>query len=139
MWRSPGPLGGEASISSTRRVLLNGFGPNSVLEAAVVTDYEISFTPPRDSVDSDLTPTFQAVVADPGNPPLFFRNTEAVQTSYDRCRTTVYSSLFDDDFATHDLLGTTNFYGTDYTQMFLSSNGLVTFGGGNINFFTPGC
>ena len=72
---------------------------------------------------------WQAIVGEPAAPPLFLDNTEAGVPSFVNGQTLTAMTGDDGVIAVTLLNGTFNFYGVNYTEIWVSGNGLITFGG----------
>ena len=89
---------------------------------------------------STFSQAVQAVVQDPTNAPFNVSTTGACNMTFTNGYTNFALGSFGADLSvTYNFLGgfTFNFYGTTYTQCFVSANGFVSFGGQDTGFPQP--
>jgi hypothetical protein len=122
-------------------VLLNGIAPAAPFDFFAVSDFNLTLNLAPACSGPIATVAFQAVALDFTATPLPYALTEAGQVVRSAVSVTEYSSastptLFDDGSIAHALTcgGTMTFAGTSYTQLFVGSNGQVTFGNGSGDF-----
>ena len=135
------PFGaGGGSIDMTMagiEVVLNGFAPG-VLGLFSKTDsnglFAISTVAPVGLVD--LRVCFQAIVADPSAAGGMFMldNTELGSVLFQGSITNLIPGLPDDGFVQHLLNVPISLYGQQHTQLFVGSNGYITFNAGADDF-----
>jgi hypothetical protein len=120
-------------------VILNGIAPASAIDFFAVTDFDVSvFVGPACS-GPVASLALQAIALDFTVSPLPYTLTEAGQAvrSAPAIGPTVtnYGSIGDDSFVQHALTCPAVTYGgTSYSQLFIGSNGQVTFGNGSGDF-----
>ena len=132
--------GGTIDLSSPQ-ILFNGISPSSFLDVSAKTNWSSSF-PTGCYWAGNTAAAFQSVCTEPTMPPLFFRETGAIQATYvaNGTVTTVYNAIGDDAFVAHTLSGACGtsgsilFGGLSYSSIYISSNGPITFGTGTNGF-----
>jgi hypothetical protein len=127
-------------------IIANGITPSTIIDYMCTTDFTASV--PTSCAMAGLTgPSLQAIHVDPAAPPIFFNHTGAAEILFSNASviTTVYDALADDSTTQH-LLGMDPCAGYNgmaialggnvYSDLFIGSNGQITFGGGSTDF-TP--
>ena len=128
----PVPWGGSIDLVAPT-VVADGLNPNSPLDSFASTDFR--FAAASDcTMAGTSTPAFQAVYIDPNNLPFFLSNTGSGIADFVG-GTTVYDALADDESVLHVFgscggVSSITFGGVSYTQFFVGSNGVVSFGEG---------
>lgn len=133
--------GGTLDITSPQ-ILLNGMMPSNVLDMTAKTDW--TYTYPTGCLwNGNTSAAIQAVCAEPTLPPFFVRETGAIQATYvaSSAATTTYAAFSDDSFQSHSFIGncggspvSIEFGGTAYTDIYFSSNGIVSFGASSTDY-----
>lgn len=112
-------------------VVLNGIFPATPLDALAVTDFEMTLPL---VYPGSVGPAVQAVVLDFTAFPLPYRNTEAGQ-AYGLTNVSVgFPALGDDDFVAYQPVYPIVFSGVAYSTVYISSNGMATFGGPAVSY-----
>ncbi|MCA9323339.1 MAG: hypothetical protein KDB53_21555, partial [Planctomycetes bacterium] len=112
-----------------------GFTVNPLLDLFARTNSAGSYTftgslSPGFSALADPSIAFQAIMADPTNVPLPLRNTAAADCVFFNGPLVTTYLLGDDDWAAHSLVNPITFCGQARTQIFINSNGFLTFANG---------
>lgn len=84
---------------------------------------------------------WQCLVSDPTAPPFMFDNTECAVPTFINGQTLTVATGDDGTIPVSLMNGTFNFYGINYTEAWISGNGLITFGGPLAfpgTFYAPG-
>jgi len=122
-------------------IALDGLGQSTgnPFDAFAVTDAgdPIAGTPPTFgfglSIPGGLggsTPSgWQSIVSDPTAPPFMLDNTETAAPNFVNGQTLTVNTGDDGSIAITLVNGTFNFYGVNYTEVWVGGNGLITFGG----------
>ena len=123
-------------------VVMDGvfFSVGTPLNAFAVTPFQMSVSIAA-TAGGQSGPGLQAIVSDPSAPPFFFDNTEAGLPNYVFVTVTDYATLADDSFVLHQLDQTNGvspiaitYGGVAYSQVYIGSNGMVTFVDGSTDF-----
>lgn len=137
--------GGSVDLAGIS-IVADGISPVTVFDFMAVTDFQVS-VPANCSQAGTNGPALQAIHQDPTAAPIFFNHTGAAGILYSNAAliTTVYDALGDDSSVQH-LLGmdpcagyngqSITFGGATYSDLYIGSNGQVTFNGGS-NDFSP--
>ncbi|HGY90722.1 MAG TPA: hypothetical protein ENK43_06080 [Planctomycetes bacterium] len=131
----PTPWGGALDLSSGA-VIVDGVGlsTGTFLDYLGHTPFSLTAGISGANPPSSVLGAVQAIVTDPTQAPFPFRNSMAIRGTFGDIET-VYV-LGDDDFVLHTftLAAPTEFCGATYSQLFVNSNGFITFAQGSTDF-----
>ncbi len=131
----PTPWGGSIDMSAGAVVADGlGFTTGTFLDYLAHTPFHLALSTNGINPPTGVLGTTQAIVTDPTNSPFQFRNTMAIRATLGEAES-VYL-LGDDGFVQHTLVTAPpiEFCGATYTQLYINSNGFVTFNAGSGDF-----
>lgn len=136
----PTPWGGSVDMAAPT-VVLDGISfSQSAFDFLAALPFSMTLPPLTGSVCfASIGPSVQAITGDATNAPFFLRNTQAGQPTRPApaftagAQTLAAGNIGDDAFVTVPVQ-CTKFNGVNYTQMFVSSNGVISFAVGSTDF-----
>lgn len=136
----PTPWGGSVDMAAPT-VVLDGIGfSQSAFDFLAAMPFSVTLPPLAGSIClAAVGPSVQAITGDATNAPFFLRNTQVGQPTrlapvFTAGAQTLSGGNIGDDAFVAVPVQCTKFNGVDYTQMFVGSNGIISFAVGSTDF-----